>query len=105
MILLVMRDGNLHQAPDIIDKICSAEVACRERGRNFLDENGINKLKQTLAIPFRNVPKAGAIAEVVDVSTSEVYRAKVLGWTIDVTRSNDNPTLVAISTLLERNVE
>lgn len=69
------------EAPDvIIDPLCTTRASKIERGRNYLDSEGLSKERYEASTPARPLLLPGAIAAVHDASFGASFLAKVTGW-------------------------
>ncbi len=70
-------------APELImDPLCTDITIARQRGRNFLDEQGYDKLCYEARTPILPLVLPGAVASVGLTGFSEHFRAKVTGWSL-----------------------
>jgi hypothetical protein len=103
----VIRGDGLKQAPGIVNPLLSTTTAAVQRGRNFLDAEGSSKRHIEIAMPFRSMVAVatGNIIEVMDGDTSQIYRAKLAGYSYTVTAPTENtPLRVATRCTVERSM-
>lgn len=69
----------------IVDELCTQEHVARERGRNFLDQEGFDKDIYEISAPYRGVPLPGSVAVVHNACLGESFWAKVRACRIAIT--------------------
>jgi hypothetical protein len=102
----VIRAPGDKYAPDIIDELCTADNVGRERGRNYLDENGFDKALYELSLsPVAVMPATGITVAVADASLGETFRGKLIGWSITVSQHTaDAPVSIQTQLSIERSL-
>jgi hypothetical protein len=89
----VVRTPGNNPAPGLVmDPLCTAPAIARQRGRNFLDEQGFNKLRYEAQTPLMPPVLPGAVASVGLTGFAESFRAKVTGWSLTA-GADQTPTL------------
>lgn len=79
----VVRAPGNNPAPGLVmDPLCTAPAIARQRGRNFLDEQGFDKLRYEAQTPLIPLVLPGAVASVGLTGFAESFRAKVTGWSL-----------------------
>lgn len=79
----VARAPGNNPAPGLVmDPLCTAPAIARQRGRNFLDEQGFDKLRYEAQTPLMPPVLPGAVASVGLTGFAESFRAKVTGWSL-----------------------
>ncbi len=77
-------------APEIVeDEMCTNELSARERGRIYLDEKGFGKEWYEVKTPLRTLPLPGAVVSVLDGSRGVRFRAKLTGWSVNVSLESE----------------
>ncbi len=77
----------------VMDPLCTAPAIARQRGRNFLDEQGFDKLRYEAQTSLMPLVLPGATAAVGLTGFAESFRAKVTGWSL--TAGQDQPPVLA----------
>jgi len=89
MEVTVVRGAGDKQADDIVNNLCAATMAGKEKGRNFLDENGFDSKDYEFSLPWTDLPRPGKICEVADASIGATFKGKITGWSISVKKMTD----------------
>jgi len=91
--LTVQRGAGARPSPEtIVDPLCTSLAILRQRGRNYLDEQGYTKELCDVLTPPRPLVLPGALVQVTDGSLQEKWRAKLTGW--QVTAGENQPSRV-----------
>jgi len=105
MRIQVIRHPGDIQAKAIINKYACTEVAGLEIGRNFLDENGFDKMMYDVATPFRVPPLPGSICEIMDSGLGKIFKTKIVSFTLTGTMNTDTaPAEIQLQFGLERSL-
>lgn len=107
LLVTVRRGKGERPSPDCIeDPLCSSKAILRERGRNYLDDQGFIKELYEAVTPLRPLVLPGVVAQVKDCSLNEKWRAKVTGWLIEAQGGDEESgPQASIRWLLERSVD
>jgi len=99
----VVRESGDNQGEDQINEYATDYSAGRELGRNYLDANGFDKTYYTFQTPYLDFPAVGKIAEVIDASIGQRFKAKIAGWTISATQmTSRDPVSITCNIEVER---
>jgi hypothetical protein len=98
----IIRGSGDSQAPSIVDPLCSAEIAGIQYGTEFLDSNGFDKRLYEVALQHRTLPAVSSIIETADASIGEVFRGRLTGLQINVSRAENTPVDANVMMAIER---
>ncbi len=102
MEVLVKRGTGDRVAPQpIIDGLCVNVNVCREKGRNFLDENGKSKIISTIETPLYSL-SLGDIVALYDPELGTKKFAKIRSIIVDA--AFDNALEIKTTLILERDI-
>ena len=82
---LIQRSTGDRVSPDlIINPLCTTELVCTEKGKEYLYSEGFDVLNYEIEIPFRQSLVCSDLINVLDISIGETFYSRLSGWSLGV---------------------
>jgi hypothetical protein len=81
--------GDNIAAEALVDPLCVTGAVSAEKGKAFLYSEGFDISEYETEIPFRGALICSDIIEVLDASMGEQFYARLAGWQLNISKTND----------------
>ena len=89
-ITTVARDPGDRPSPGVTaDELCTNVAIASQRGRNYLDQYGFNKVRHVIQTPGMELVRTGAVAEIRVHDLGETSRGMITGFTLSIVKDGD----------------